>query len=213
MKDLIIVGGGGCGREVADFIEEINKEELTWNLLGFIDDNAEVFKGRRDSLKLLGSIQKWTPMDGQYFAMGIASPKVKEKVANVLMARGAKFVNIVHPTARISSSAQLGNGIIIYSGAKLGSDDIIGDFVTIQSTIIGHDVRIEPYVTISSSCGITGGVCLKKRAFVADHASMVPGIIIGEDAYVGIGSVVIKNVSDKMRVFGNPARNVGVVDD
>lgn len=155
MKDIIIVGGGGCGREVADFIECINKVEPTWNLLGFIDDNEEIFKGRRENLHLLSSIKDWQPKENEHFAMGIASPQVKETVADLLMARGAKFVNIIHPTALISSSATLGNGIIMYSGAKIGSDDIIKDFVTIQSTIIGHDVTIEPYATVSSSCGLS----------------------------------------------------------
>lgn len=206
MKDIIIVGGGGCGREVADFIYDINKEKPTWNLLGFIDDNEKIFEGRRTDLKLIGTVKDWKVEHDQYFAMGIASPQIKEKVAKILMDRGAQFVNIIHPTVRISPSAKLGNGIVIYSGAKIGSDDDIRDFVTIQSTIIGHDVTIEPYVTVSSSCGITGGVLLKEKAFVADHACMVPGTIIGRSAYVGIGAVVLREVPDGTRVFGNPAR-------
>ena len=39
MTDIIIIGAAGCGREVANWIEDINKVEPTWNILGFLDDN------------------------------------------------------------------------------------------------------------------------------------------------------------------------------
>ena len=39
MKDIIIIGAGGIGREVIFIIEEINKQTPTLNILGFIDDN------------------------------------------------------------------------------------------------------------------------------------------------------------------------------
>lgn len=42
MKDIIIIGAGGIGREVTFIIEEINKQIPTLNILGFIDDNKEI---------------------------------------------------------------------------------------------------------------------------------------------------------------------------
>ena len=42
MKDLIIFGASGFGREVAWLIERINRVNPTWNLLGFMDDNEEI---------------------------------------------------------------------------------------------------------------------------------------------------------------------------
>ena len=41
MKDLIIFGASGFGREVAWLVERINAKQPTWNLLGFMDDNEE----------------------------------------------------------------------------------------------------------------------------------------------------------------------------
>ena len=41
MKNIIIIGAGGVGREVSLIIEKINKLKATWNLIGFIDDNQE----------------------------------------------------------------------------------------------------------------------------------------------------------------------------
>ena len=42
MKDLVIVGAGGFGREVAWLVEEINEVSKEWNLVGFIDENKEI---------------------------------------------------------------------------------------------------------------------------------------------------------------------------
>ncbi|MBU3104469.1 hypothetical protein [Clostridium gasigenes] len=42
-NDLIIIGAGGIGRETAYIIEEINEINKTWNILGFVDDNSEMW--------------------------------------------------------------------------------------------------------------------------------------------------------------------------
>lgn len=39
MKDLIIIGAGGFGREVAWLVEEINNKQPKWNIVGFVDDS------------------------------------------------------------------------------------------------------------------------------------------------------------------------------
>ena len=41
MKNIVIIGAGGVGRETALIIQQINELELTWNLIGFIDDNKD----------------------------------------------------------------------------------------------------------------------------------------------------------------------------
>lgn len=206
MKDIIIVGAGGCGREVANWIEDINKEKKTWNILGFIDDNLNVSCAVSSKYKIVDSISNHIPRRNTYYAMGIATPAVKKEIAEMLMNRGAEFVSIIHPSTKIYSEIPLGKGIITYPNAKISTGCKVGDFVNIQSTIVGHDVTIEDYVTVSSSCGITGGVKLREGCFLADHAVIAVGLEVGKDAYVGIGSVVIRDVKEGTKVFGNPAR-------
>ena len=206
IANIVIVGAGGCGREVANWIEDINKEKATWNILGFIDDNLQALNNFSYKYKVIDSISNHRPKQNTYYAMGIATPAVKKKIAKKMMKRGAEFVSIIHPSTKIYSENPLGKGVIIYPNAKISTGCKVGDFVNIQSTIIGHDVTIEDYVTISSSCGITGGVKLREGCFLADHAVIAVGLEVGENAYVGIGSVVIRNVEEGTKVFGNPAR-------
>lgn len=206
MTDIIIVGAGGCGREVANWIEDINKEEPVWNILGFLDDNEHALDGFPCKYKIIGPIKDHQPACGTKYAMGIANPAVKKIVGPALVNKGAVFASIIHPSTKNYSEYELGTGLVTYPNSKIATGCRIGDFVTLQSTILGHDSQLENYVTVSSSCGITGGTILHEGCFVADHACISVGLEIGANSYVGIGSVVIRNVPEKAKVFGNPAR-------
>ena len=206
MKDIIIVGAGGCGREVANWIEDINQVKETWNILGFIDDNLNALDGVSCKYSIIGTISEHEPRRNVKYAMGIANPQAKKTVASILLGKGAQFASIIHPSTHIYTEYPLGVGLVTYPNSKIATGCRIGDFVTLQSTILGHDAQLENYVTVSSSCGITGGVKLRESCFIADHACVAVGLEIGAGAYVGIGSVVIRNVPEHTRVFGNPAR-------
>lgn len=51
MKNLYIIGAGGCGREIAWLVERINNVEATWNLKGFIDDNESCWGTKEDDIQ------------------------------------------------------------------------------------------------------------------------------------------------------------------
>lgn len=206
MKDLIIVGAGGHGREVLEWVLDINDASPTWNVLGFIDDNLNKLEGKKSKYKIIGTISDWEVGENQSFALGIAAPEAKEKVAKNLIDRGAEFISVIHPTSRIAKNVTYGLGFVAYPNSAIGPDSCVGDFVTLLSSKIGHDVCVGDYTTISSNCGVNGGVTLGKRVFLGNHVAIVPGKMIGDDVYVGLGSVVINDVEENVKVFGNPAR-------
>lgn len=210
MKDIIIIGAGGFGRELLQWIKDINKVKPTWTIKGFIDDNLGSLAGIECDYKVLGTISDWVPSDNEVFALAIANPKTKEKIVGIMKQKGAKFVDVIHPTAKICDFSEHGEGLIMYPHSMLCPNSKVGNYVTLLFSGIPHDAIVEDYVTISSYCGLTRGVHIGERAYLADHASVLPEKTIGNDAYVGMGSVVVRNVPVGKKVFGNPAKIIDI---
>lgn len=208
-KDLIIVGAGSMGREVLQWIKDINKIEKRWNILGFINDDRAALDDYACGHSIIGTIEEWQPKKGQEFVCAIADPFGKEKVANKLKKRGAVFVSIIHPTAIISDHAELGEGLIVYPFSGVSVNTIIGDFVSILGTVgISHDVEIDDYCTITGYCELAGKVKLGKKVFLGSSVTVIPEKKIGTGAYVAAGSVVMTNIKAGYRVMGYPAKKM-----
>lgn len=205
-KNLIIVGAGGMGREVLQWIKDINQAEYTWNILGFIDDNKHALDNIECDYGIVGSISKWDVKEDEYFAVAIADPKTKRTVVEKLKARGAKFVAIIHPRARIGEFNTIGEGSIIYPGAALSVNIRIGDFVTLLSSTIGHDAIIGNYSSIMGKCGINGNVHIGENVYLGCGCIIAPRRKIVDNVYAATGSVIMTNIRKDIKVMGNPAR-------
>jgi undecaprenyl phosphate N,N'-diacetylbacillosamine 1-phosphate transferase len=208
MKDLIIVGAGGFGRELLQWVKDINSANTTWTIKGFIDDNPDALDGVQCDFAVIGSTKDWQPNNNEVFACAIANPNIKENIVASLKSKGASFVSIIHPKAIIGDHNHIGEGLIAYPNSCITANVVVGDFVTLLCSSIGHDAVIGDYSTISSYCDITGGVNMGKRVFLGSHVTIVPGRKIGDDAYLGAGSVVFTHVKEKTKVMGNPAKKI-----
>ena len=120
MKDLYIVGAGGCGREVLQIIKDIHCiQGPRWNIVGFLDDTEGPLAGKECDYGVVETIVDYVPKENDVLAMAVADPKGKRKLAEMLLARGAVFENIIHPDAGIKDFSTMGMGNIIYGGLSL----------------------------------------------------------------------------------------------
>lgn len=201
MKDLIIVGAGGFGREAYYLAKAIGK----WNIKGFIDDNIDALNGIIINCKIIGAISEWEPGNNQVFVMGVSSPKVKEKVAKLLKERGAEFVAMVAPKVSVNETATIGEGSVITSGSVVGDNAVIGNFVHVASSMVGQDSVIGDF---STTTGFVNTVTSKvgKRVFVGSHSVLLADV--ADDAFICAGSIVFTKVKAGIKVMGNPAKKV-----
>jgi len=205
MKDLIIVGAGGLGRKVFVCLKRLNIIEEKWNIRGFIDDDLTALDGVKCDLRIIGTIKDWIPKDQEVFVLAISTPKTKEKVADIMKSKGAIFETIVSPDVLLGDHVEIGEGSVIMTPYNVESGVKIGNFVTVLGSTIALDGVIGDYCTTTGFANLTNSH-LGKRVYVGSHAVILEERIIGDDAYIGVGSIVLKDVEHDTEVFGYPAR-------
>jgi len=209
MKNLIIIGAGGFGREVLCWALDVEPSQNEWRVGGFLDDNLAALDGYMLAHQIIGAPSSYVPNGNDVFICAIGHPKTKIKVCRSLQDRGALFINLIHPTALVGRFNKLGCGCILCPRSCITTNVTLGDFVTLNANSgVGHDGIVDDGSTISAYCDITGFAKLGKRVFLGSHAVVLPGKVVGDDAIVGAGSVVVKNVKPGATVFGVPAKQI-----
>lgn len=208
MKNLVIVGASGFGREVLQWVKHCNEVESIWKIKGFVDDNLNALDGFESDFKILSRIKTYDIQENDFFALALALPEVKKNVVEILKSKGAKFASIIHPTSIIGDFCLLGDGLIVTPNAKVSPNVSIGNFVTLLGSGIGHDAKIGDYCTITGNCSINGNVVLEEGVFIGSNSCIAPRKKIGAWSFVGMGSIVISNVRQSTKVMGNPAKRI-----
>ena len=148
MKDIAIFGVGGFGREVLTLIQDINKVEPTWNVIGFFDDGHEVGY-ESHGLRVLGGtkeLSEWkTPLA---VTIAIGTPKIKKAILDRINNPLIEYPTLIHPSVIIGDKdyVKIGKGCIFCAYTVITCDIEVGDFVILNlSCTLGHDTVVKDY--------------------------------------------------------------------
>jgi len=209
MKNLIILGAGGMGRQVFLFAQTCKGYNEEYVIKGFLDDNPHSMDGFDGFPPILGSIDGYRIQDNDIFFNAIGDVTAKRRCINKILDKGGEFITLIHPTASVSKFSKIGRGCMIAPRVGIGTETEIGDFCLIQdNAIIGHDVRVGDFCRIDCNVVLIAGVKLEEGVCVHTSSVVNHNVHIGKDAMVGALSFVIRNVKPGTSVQGNPAKRI-----
>jgi sugar O-acyltransferase (sialic acid O-acetyltransferase NeuD family) len=209
MKNLIIIGARGFGREVFHYTKECRGYNETWTIKGFLDDKSDALLGYEHCPPILDSVEHYSPLDNDVFICALGDVKFKKKYATHILEKGGQFINLIHNSANVGANTVLGKGCIVLPNAVISCDCKIGDFVTFQTMVaIGHDSKISDFCHLNAFAFLGGWVEIEQEVTVHTKACILPRLKIGKNSIVGAGSIVIKSVKPATTVFGNPAKQI-----
>ena len=207
MKELIIIGAGGYGRELFHLCKECIGYGKSFKVVGYISDTIDPLKNYLDYPPIIGDIKSHNVTENQVFICSISNVKVRLAIIKKLVTKNAVFINLIHNTARITKTSKLGVGCIVGPFASIGADVNIGDFCIFQTgVIIGHDVEINDNTRVDNYSIVVAGVKLKQNTTVHSNSVINANVIVEEGAIIGACSFVVRNVKSGTTVYGNPAK-------
>lgn len=180
---------------------------------GFLDDDPTKWGQAIRDRPILGGIDQLDAFVATHGLTGgiaaIGHNAQRRALGQRIRQAGLTLVNAVHPTAHVSVTAQLGEGVCLCPGAIVMPGARLGDCVTLYTAAtVDHDSVLEDGANLSPGVHTAGRVYLEKDVFVGTGAVFIPDVRVGEGAYIGAGAVVIRDVAPYDVVAGVPARSI-----
>ena len=195
-RPVIILGAGGHAKVVADVLKLSG-----YKVIGLITPD-ELEGSICFRIKVLGNddVLDSYSVKEIFLANGIGSLPRKNLRWNLAMKfkdKGFEFVQIIHPSAIISSNVKLGKGIQIMAGSVIQAGTCIGDDTIINTgTNVDHDCIISRNCHLSPAVTLSGGVKIYEGAYIGTGTVVIQNISIGSNSIIAAGSVIHKNIAE-----------------
>jgi acetyltransferase-like isoleucine patch superfamily enzyme len=136
---------------------------------------------------------------------------------------------VIGDQACIRERVTIGDDVVVGRGSLIENDTTVGALTKIQAhayltaySTLEDEVFIAPCVVTTNDNfmgrterrhELVKGPTIRRRARVGGGAVLCPGIEVGEDAFIGAGAVVVRDVPPRTVVVGNPARELRAVPE
>lgn len=204
---VVLIGAGEHGRVVA---EAIRTQSGSIEFVGFVDQGPCEVTVARLEISRLGPLEALSEHPGLLGVVGVGAVGISgvragivERLAPLL----SGWARVVHASAWVSPTAEIGEGSVVLAGAIVNTGARIGRHVIVNSgAIVEHDVELGDFVQVSPGAVIGGGTRIGAGSYVGLGARVRDHVTLGTEVLVAMGAVVVSDLADRRKVRGVPAR-------
>ena len=213
-RSFVLAGGGSFGVEVATYLLDIRRANGAADNDPIVSDvidsgtprRAEIERVVGAPIKVHATLDTVENKDEKLAIVCVGNAKVRRKLFDEIAATPLRFGQVIHPSAYVAETAQLGEGVIICPLSFVGPFARIEDNVAVNvHAAIGHDAVLRHSAVISPAAAINGYARCGVASFVGAGAILYPGAELGDYSKLSAGSVLSRSVGEGYLMHGNPA--------
>ena len=195
----VVVGAGGHAKVVIATIEAAGGAVAL-----VLDDDPSLVGTTILGHVVEGPVVSERVPPGAMVVLGVGSNRARQALARRL---SVHFSKVVHPSAVVHESVEIGVGTVVFAGAVVQPGARIGDHVIVNTAAsVDHDCVLGDFAHVAPGVRLAGDVRLGDGAFMGIGSSAIPGSRVGPWAAVGAGAVVLGEIPAGSTATGIPAR-------
>jgi carbonic anhydrase/acetyltransferase-like protein (isoleucine patch superfamily) len=204
IRDLIILGTGVHGLEMAEIVRRINLVAPTWNLLGYMAAPPPGAPGRNvhGGYPVLGTLDAIDDYPDALFVPDNEFPHDDLPPPD-------RLTSLIDPSVFVSPAARIDGGCVIYPNGFIGHNAKLGRRVfALAGCVINHDDVLDDRVVLCSNVSLAGHVHVEADCYLGQACTVRQYVRIGHGSLVGMGSIILRDVEPDSVMVGNPARRL-----
>ena len=204
--DICIYGAGMLGKQVAHLIHYHLSD--TYSIKGFIDDVLQPDTPVFNDFRVIGALSDVAKQSNYgpgkvrlVYGIGYSDMIARRRAFGSAKELGYQFETLIHPTASVEVSAQLGEGTVVLAGAVVDQHVSIGAISYLHNgSIIGENsvLGVNNYLSAGTTFG--GSVQVGNDNFFGMNSIVVNDVIIGTNNFINSGSLIYKTLGDNLRI-------------
>ena len=167
-------------------------------VIGFLDDDPKANR--------IGAVYEYDKFSDAEFIIAIGNAEIREKIARKIK---VKWYTAIHPSAVISPNAKIEEGTVVMANTVINADAKVGKHCIINSTaVVEHEDQMEDFVHVSVGAKLGGAVKVGKSTWIGMGAIVINNVSICGGCMIGAGAVVVDNIDMPGTYIGVPAKHV-----
>jgi UDP-perosamine 4-acetyltransferase len=212
----VVVYGSRPDGHARVVIETLLADVIGFEVVGLVDDIEENSRRRIGGLSVVATgsqLGTLRPQGIEGVVLGFGAANGRSRAIEAVEAARLALPTLVHPSAHVSASAALGDGVQILPLAYVGPAARIGRGALLNTAaIVEHDVAVGESAVVGPGAVLAGRSWVGSGCVIGARAVVLPDVRVEACAVVGAGAVVTTEVGAGRTVIGVPAREVQASD-